>query len=86
MESDFNSKVSTKEWVITLFVTALPVVGFIMLIIWAFGGDTKQSKANWAKGKLIWMSICLIVALLIIGTFGSSIIELIKEVPDFQYL
>lgn len=30
-----TSVMSVKDWVITLLITAIPLVGFIMLFIWA---------------------------------------------------
>lgn len=30
-------------------------MGFIVLLIWAFGGSVNPSKANWAKAMLLWL-------------------------------
>ena len=45
--------VSTGDWVLTLFLTAIPIVGIIMLFVWGFGSGTNPSKANFAKAALI---------------------------------
>lgn len=50
---------STKDWVVTLLISYIPVVGFVMLFVWAFGAGENPNKANWAKGMLIWMVIGL---------------------------
>lgn len=67
--------VTVGEWMGTIFLTIIPIVNIILLFIWAFGSNTKISKANWAKASLIWAAIAiafyLIVILLIIGTIGS---------------
>ena len=68
MESD---DVSMGEWMWTILLLCIPVVNFILLIIWAFGGSTKASKANYCKAQLLWMLIffCLSFVLTILAIF-----------------
>lgn len=68
VESD---DVSMNEWMWTLLLLYIPVVNFILLIVWAFGGGTKASKANYCKAQLLWMLIfyCLSFVLTIIFFF-----------------
>ncbi len=61
--------VSVGEWLITLLIASIPLVNIIMLLIWAFSGNTKLSKANWAKATLVW--------LLIVGAFYFFVVVLI---------
>ncbi len=64
--------VSVGDWMITLLITAIPIIGFIMLFVWAFGGGNKISKANWAKAIILWYII--LVALFILWyLIGPSI-------------
>jgi len=73
MENQENSGVmSVKDWVITLIVTAIPVVGFIMLFVWAFGSGTNPNKANWAKAGLIFFAIMIVLYILIFMLFGAA--------------
>ena len=60
-----SREVSVGDWMLTLFLLAIPLVGLIMLFVWAFGGGTPASKANFAKAALIWAAI--IIGLSIIG-------------------
>ncbi|MDI6698002.1 MAG: hypothetical protein QME85_03575 [Candidatus Saccharicenans sp.] len=66
--------VSVGEWLITLLIASIPLVNIIMLLIWAFSGNTKLSKANWAKATLVWLLIVLafyfFVVVLILGGIG----------------
>ena len=48
-DEDYN-EISTGEWIVSLI---LPLIGLIMLLVWAFGGGTSPTKANWAKAQLI---------------------------------
>jgi len=35
---------SMKDWIITLLISYIPLVGFIMLIVWAFDSTTNVNK------------------------------------------
>lgn len=63
--------VSVKDWMLTILLMAIPVVGIIMLFVWAFGGGTNPSKANFAKASLLWavigVVIYVVVFVLILG-------------------
>jgi uncharacterized membrane protein YdbT with pleckstrin-like domain len=48
---------SLQDWIITLLISFIPLVGFIMLFVWAFGSGENPNKANWAKATLLWMVI-----------------------------
>ncbi len=63
---------STTDWLITLIITAIPLVGFVMLFVWAFGSDTNESKANWAKATLILYAISVVIAILFFTMFGAA--------------
>ncbi|WP_419068143.1 hypothetical protein, partial [Candidatus Allofournierella excrementavium] len=49
------------EWLWSSIVAAIPVVGFIVLLVWAFGGSTKLSKRNWARANLILYAVMAVV-------------------------
>ncbi len=49
--------VKVGEWILTMILAGIPFVGFILMLVWAFGSDTKKSKSNWAKAQLLVMVI-----------------------------
>lgn len=75
MDSNYPQEkvISIGEWIITLILTAIPLVGFIMLLVWAFGSNTPPSKANWAKAALIMMVIGIILWFLVIGSIVAAL-------------
>jgi hypothetical protein len=62
--------ISVGEWMLTIFLTAIPIVNIIMLFVWAFGSTTNLSKANWAKATLIWIAIMIVFYILIFAIVG----------------
>jgi len=66
-----NKEMSVKDWFITLLITALPLVGFIMLLVWAFGNNENQTRQNFAKGSLLLALLGLVLAVIFFVVFGS---------------
>ncbi len=63
---------STRDWVITLLIQAIPLVGFIMLFVWAFGSGENPNRVNYAKAALIIMVIVFaVVAILWVTVFAA---------------
>ena len=67
-ESPQYNPISVGEWVITIIIIAIPIVGFIMLFVWGFGSNTQPSKANWAKAALIMIGISIVLSFLFLGS------------------
>ncbi|NNG28106.1 MAG: hypothetical protein HKM87_11300 [Ignavibacteriaceae bacterium] len=64
---------SVGEWIITLIVTYIPIVGLIMLFVWAFGGDTHPSKKTWAQATLIMIAIMIVLSIIFFSIIASVI-------------
>ena len=78
MTESNSQPMSVGDWMLTIFLTAIPVVGIVMLFIWAFGDGTQTSKQNWAKATLIWFGIFIVLYVLIavlIFSSGSMLME-----------
>lgn len=64
-EQSFTTReISIGDWMLTIFLLAIPVINIIMLFVWAFSGETPVSKANFAKATLIWMAIIIVLSLI----------------------
>ena len=62
---------SYKEWALTIFLASLPIIGFILVLIWAFDSNTRINKKNWAKGTLLLMVIYFFIIMLFLFMFGG---------------
>ena len=68
---DNNRPLDAKEWAITIFISSLPLIGIIILLIWAFSEDANIHKKNWAKGNLILFVIGFLVVISFLFLFGG---------------
>ncbi|MGK7388908.1 MAG: hypothetical protein ACNS60_01100 [Candidatus Cyclobacteriaceae bacterium M2_1C_046] len=62
---------TVKDWIIASIIVAIPLVGFVMLFVWAFGEGTNPNKANWAKASLLFMAVGVVFATLIFMLIGG---------------
>jgi hypothetical protein len=71
-----TSVMSVKDWAITLILTMIPLVGIIMLFIWAFGAGHNENKSNWAKAALIIAAVVFVIYIILfvvlLGVIGSA--------------
>jgi hypothetical protein len=67
-----NNYVSVGSWMWMMFVTAIPVVGFIMVLVWAFTG-TNESRKNYFKAILTWVLVFVgfVVLLAMLGNLPA---------------
>ena len=52
---------SVGSWMLTLLLCGIPVIGFIYLLVLAFGSGAAPSKRNFARAALVWTLIALVV-------------------------
>ena len=68
-----DDHVSTGEWMWTLFLTGIPLVGLVLLFVWAFGGGAKVSKRSFARAALLWMGIGVVASIIVAIANGGSL-------------
>lgn len=61
------------DWIITFIITYIPLVGLIMLFVWAFGGGAHPSKKSWAQASLIMIVVGIILMIIFFGIIASII-------------
>ncbi|WP_205677199.1 hypothetical protein [Antarcticibacterium arcticum] len=66
----------TSEWFWTLFLTAIPLVGIILLLIWGFGSSSNLNKSNWAKATLLWILVITSFYVVLLIIFGLSFLSM----------
>ncbi|MEI8200866.1 MAG: hypothetical protein WCG21_12455 [Eubacteriales bacterium] len=70
-----SETVSLGDWIVTMILSAIPIVGLIMILVWAFGGGAKPSKKNYARALIIMAIIGIVLgiisSILFAGIFAS---------------
>ena len=69
------SVMSVKDWIITILIISLPIIGLIMLFVWGFGSGANQNKANFAKAALVWAAIWIGLYIIFMIVFGAAILS-----------
>lgn len=82
-ENNPTPVISTGDWIITLLVSAIPLVNIIMFFVWSFGGGTNPNKANWAKAVLIFIAISIVLWVGLFILLGSTLFGILGSGPDF---
>jgi ABC-type Na+ efflux pump permease subunit len=82
LNTGFNTNykpMSIGDWLITFLIQAIPLVGFIMLFVWAFGDGTHPSKKTWAQASLIFALIMIVLAIIILAAMWTLISSLFSS-------
>ena len=73
---------SVGQWIGVAIVSCIPLIGFILLCIWAFGDGSKNDPTfrNWARAQLVIMVIgfvlsvvFLIFSIFVVGSMFESL-------------
>ena len=73
-----DSILSIGQYLTMMFLGVIPIVGFILIIMWSFGGNVNPNKKNWAKATLIFGLVSIIFAFIFYGLMFKSIMDLIN--------
>lgn len=75
-----TTDMSVGAWVGTLILTAIPLVGFICLIVWAVSSSPeKRSRKNWAIAQFIIMLISIVLTIVLVAAFGSGLVDALSS-------
>lgn len=64
---------SVGSWMVATFVSLIPLVGFIYLIVVAFGGTASLARRNWARAIFAWHLVGIALLLLLSLAGGTSL-------------
>jgi hypothetical protein len=63
VEEQNNENPSVGDWLIIFFITVIPFVGLVFLIVWT-NDDKRIVRKNYAKATLIWQVIVFVIFIL----------------------
>ena len=77
-------EISMWKYLGMMWVMALPVVGLVLMIIWAFSNDG-INRRNYAWAVLLNMVIALVLGVLLWGTVVAVIFQIMRMAPQYVY-
>lgn len=77
MSSD-QTPMSVGQYVLMLILTGIPLIGIILLFVWAFGGNVNANKQNYARAVLILSAVGVIFA----AIFSSALVAIFSAVSN----
>jgi uncharacterized membrane protein len=83
---DESNYVSIGSWMWMMFVTIIPVIGWIMILVWAFTGEN-ESRKNYYRAILAWILVfvLLIVGLIVFGGLVGNWQAIQKHIHDWMH-
>jgi len=83
IDQDDKNYVSVGSWMGMMFVTAIPIVNLIMILVWAVVGEN-ESRKNYFRAIIAWIliGVALCVVLFLVGGglgAGSALQKFIQE-------
>jgi hypothetical protein len=66
-----TSPMSVKDWVLTMIVLAIPVVGLVMLIIWIVSSTGNINRRNYCLASLVIAAIVIVLVIIVSIFFGG---------------
>jgi len=67
------------EWVTIQILMLVPIVNFVMLIVWAAESNGNPNKLNWARATLVVMGIQVVLWIFLLGMFIGSVSHLLDS-------
>ena len=80
-----DQTVSLGDWILTMILSAIPLVGLIMLFVWAFGGGAKATKQNYARAFLIMAVIGIILGVISSILFATLFAGIVENLQNYSY-
>ena len=71
-----NAPITIGGWFGIMLLSAVPLVNFILAIVWAASKGTRVSLRNYGKAMLIWIAIVVVLAIVLLATGILSTVAL----------
>lgn len=73
-----NSILSMGQYLGMMLLGVIPVVGFVLFLLWSFGGNVNPNKRNWARATLIFGLIFMVVTIIFYTIAFQSMMSLYR--------
>lgn len=78
-----TAPMSVGQYIGTIILFMIPLVGFILMLVWAFGSDVNLNKKNFSRAYLIMMLIGIVLAIVLSIAAGGLIASLFDSMSYY---
>lgn len=71
---------STGDFILAFILMAIPIVGFIVILVWALSSETNKNRKSFARAIIIMWIISFIISLVTIILFWSAFMTIIGQI------
>ena len=68
-KEDDSNYISVWTWLGMLILTMIPILGWVMIVLWTFVG-TNESRKNYFRAILLWLFLLYAVVTILGSIFG----------------
>lgn len=83
-QSNLDAPLKVGEYIGMFLLMCIPIVRFIMILVWGFGSSSNTNKKNFARAIMILWVIMVVLSVVLIILFGAVLMPIIQEYID-QY-
>jgi len=65
-----TTPLKTTDYLVLILLSSIPVVGLILLLVWALSTTENVNRRNFCRAQLIWMGISVVVSILFMIVYG----------------
>lgn len=63
------------DWLITYLLLLIPIANIILMFVWAFGKNVKQSKKTYFQASLILSAVGIVLCIVFFGAIAAFLSE-----------
>ncbi len=67
-----HKPISLLNWLASYGILLVPIVGIVMLVVWAIGKNTSTTKKNWARATLIFVALMMLYLVTMMNMLGYN--------------
>ncbi|HCS73446.1 MAG TPA: hypothetical protein DIW17_06185 [Clostridiales bacterium] len=77
-----NETLGVFGYILTMLGLSIPIVGIILVFVWAFGANTNLARKNFSRAVLILGVIGIVFAIALASTIQSILVPLFMEFSE----
>jgi len=69
------------NWLVTMLLLLIPIVNFVLILVWAFGSNVNPSKKTYFQAHLIFVVIGVVLSIALWSTIIAMFSTLLYNLP-----